>query len=351
VSTVGEPEPATAERAFGSENRARLLAEFLDGESAVTTANAWKLVYRLLLWIDQTTGLAHCYESDKCQPGRPWYARSLAFHDWLSTQFDVTPGELGGSIDWLFRKAVRDLAATANADRVTLGAAQREAYVVRDMPLPGENPELIAVIRETLGGSLALEPGVDIWKQLTERIHLHVTQENKRKNLLGEGFEDTLAALIRGLPNAAGTEVRNRVLLEEIPGFNPQGDTEKRKRVDLAIWKPDESKRLLVTAKWSVRADREEQFGTDFDAYVRVNAGRPFEHVLITNEFDAARLKAACERLAGNAFLFTTVVHVNPEGVLHTYGTKLRGAAKSLAGFTRSGRLISLEQWLTNTFA
>ena len=31
---------------------------------------AWKHVYRLLLWIDSTTGLAHCYESDKSQPGQ-----------------------------------------------------------------------------------------------------------------------------------------------------------------------------------------------------------------------------------------------------------------------------------------
>jgi hypothetical protein len=55
--------------------------------------------------------------------------------------------------------------------------------------------------------------------------------------------------------------------------------------------------RTLVTAKWSVRADREEQFMSDFQAYERLeSAGRDFGYVLITNEFDAARLRAACER-------------------------------------------------------
>ena len=72
-------------------------------------ANAWQHVYRLLLWIDRTTGLAHCYESDKAQPGRPWYARSLAFHDWVSTEFHVAPANLADDIDWLFREAVKDL--------------------------------------------------------------------------------------------------------------------------------------------------------------------------------------------------------------------------------------------------
>ena len=55
--------------------------------------------------------------------------------------------------------------------------------------------------------------------------------------------------------------------------------------------------RILVTAKWSVRADREEQFMSDFQAYERLeSAGRDFGYVLITNEFDAARLRAARAR-------------------------------------------------------
>lgn len=83
-ASAGPPEQVVT-RAFGAENRARLLTRYFETADTITTANAWEHVYRLLLWIDRTTALAHCYESDKAQPGRPWYARSLAFHEWVST--------------------------------------------------------------------------------------------------------------------------------------------------------------------------------------------------------------------------------------------------------------------------
>ncbi|MGI8796787.1 MAG: hypothetical protein ACR2IR_09460 [Acidimicrobiia bacterium] len=348
MASGGESAGAAVERAFGADNRARLLTEFLDAAGAVTPENAWQLVYRLLLWIDRTTGLAHCYESDKCQPGRPWYARSLAFHDWLSREFGVEPAELGAAIDHLFRAAVTGLARKTEQQRAAAATDQRQPYEGRGFPLPGEDAELTAVVRDVLGAHLVSEPSDEEWRRLAENVQAYLGQENKRKNLLGEGFEDTLTALIRRLPGAAGYEVRNRVLLGEIIGFNPQGEVEKRKRVDLAIWRSDGTHRTLVTSKWSVRADREEQFKTDFEAYVRVNTGQPFDHILVTNEFDAARLKAACQELSANAHLFAAVVHVNPEGVLQAYGKQRRGAAKELAGFVESRRLISLEQWLSS---
>src|SRR4051812_11636599 len=58
--------------AFGAKNRARLIDLYF-AERARTHAPSFEHVYRLLLWIDQTTGLAHCYESDKSQPGKNWY--------------------------------------------------------------------------------------------------------------------------------------------------------------------------------------------------------------------------------------------------------------------------------------
>jgi len=144
-----------------------------------------------------------------------------------------------------------------------------------------------------------------------------------------------------------GYTVSNRVLLGDIPGFHFQGSGEKSKRVDLALRDRSDGTRTLVTAKWSVRADRAEQFGTDFDAYVRSNTGAPFDYVLVTNEFDAARLKAACQRLAGNTYLFTSVVHVNPVGVLRAYEGSSRGAAAHLGDLVASGRLKGLGQWLS----
>ncbi len=128
-------------RAFGSENRARLLARYFSEAGAVNTANAWQHIYRLLLWIDKTTALAHCYESDKAQPGRPWYARSLAFHDWVSRSLDVSPSDLGENIDWLFREAIKDLASKALAIRTELYEEQRVPYEGRGFPEPGQDSE------------------------------------------------------------------------------------------------------------------------------------------------------------------------------------------------------------------
>ncbi len=59
-STTSDP-PGPIDRVFGAENRARLLTRYFAAREAVTPANAWRHVYHLLLWIDRTTALAHCY--------------------------------------------------------------------------------------------------------------------------------------------------------------------------------------------------------------------------------------------------------------------------------------------------
>src|SRR4051812_45967187 len=96
--------------AFGAKNRARLIDLYFESCRDASSRPPSGHVYRLLLWIDQTTGLAHCYESDKSQPGNTWYGRSLAFHEWTSKMFDVRPAKLAEEIDWLFRRAASDLA-------------------------------------------------------------------------------------------------------------------------------------------------------------------------------------------------------------------------------------------------
>jgi hypothetical protein len=339
------------ERAFGAQNRARLLSLFLDTHPPIGPDDAWKAIYRLLLWTDRTIGLAHCYESDKCQPGRPWYARSLAFHGWLASELGVEPADVGGEIDWLFRTAVADFADQDADAQLAKAQEQRRPYAGRDFPTPGEDLGLVSVVHDALGDYLDHDPSSDTWRRMSERVTAYLRQENKRKNLLGEGFEDTLAAIIRRMPESEGWEIRTRVLLGDIPGFNPQGEEEKQKRVDLVLSDTANARHILVTAKWSVRADREEQFGTDFQAYVRANVARPFDHVLVTNEFDAARLKHACIELAANAHLFHAVVHVNPHGLLHAHGTPLRRSAAELPGLIEAGRLVSLSHWLGRTLS
>lgn len=337
--------------AFGAKNRARLINTYFGEQSALTPDVAWKHVYRLLLWIDQTTGLAHCYESDKCQPGKPWYARSLAFHDWASSSLDVSPSGLADQVDWLFRRATSDLAAEVLRRASALaaaGARQRQSYEGRGFPRPGEDPELVSIVKEVLGDHLSGTPTPEEWQRLVQRVRQYLMLENKRRNLVGEGFEDVLAAVIRRTQGAAVLDVRVRNLLHDVPGFNRVRRGDKPNKVDLAVLRSGTSKRTLVTAKWSLRADREKQFAQEFAEYVHSESSRePFEYVFVTNEFDPARLMRACEALAGNAFMFTHVVHINPDALKATYGgAKKDETVGKVLSYIISGRLISLRQWV-----
>lgn len=348
MTTEGPSPPsdgAVIDRAFGADNRRRLIEAYFDDHGQPTAADAWLHVYRLLLWIDKTTGLAHCYESDKSQPGRHWYVRSLRVHEWLSTQFQVPPSDLGTQLDWLFRHAVEDIAAEIAETRRQAARAQRVEFEGRGLPEPGEDPELEAIVLDTLNPWLASPPPTEALRDLVRRVHAYLGQENKRKNLLGEGFEDVLAAIAQRLDLAQGTRTLTRPVLHELGGFYEPRGGEKPRRVDLAILTP--RRRAIVSAKWSVRADREEQFLTDYEAYARLeSSGQPFEYYWLTNEYDAARLVAACDRMVGNTPLFSAVVHVAPEGLLAAYGGRLARSQKRIPGLIESTRIISLTTWL-----
>lgn len=336
--------------AFGAKNRSRLIDVYLAmfDQAELSSADAWSHVYRLLLWIDQTTGLAHCYESDKCQPGKNWYARSLAFHDWVAQALEQSPGTVADSIDWLFRRATADLATEVmhKATKVAETAAkQRKPFAGRDFPKPGEDPGLVAIVREVLGKKITEEPSPEEWQLLVQRLRQYLALENKRKNLVGEGFEDVLSHVISRVCRDADVQVFTRCLLQDLPGFNRGRRGEKPNKVDLALVSPH--MRTLVTAKWSVRADREKQFSAEFGEYVSAESdGKPFEYVFVTNEFDPARLMRACEKLASNARMFSHVVHISTDALKATYGPAPEESMRRVIGYIDEGRLISLGQWL-----
>ena len=172
--------------------------------------------------------------------------------------------------------------------------------------------------------------------------------ENKRKNLVGEGFEDVLAILIRLLPASTVRLVRARCPLHDIPGFYEQRGREKPRIVDLAIVRRPEDRRSLISAKWSIRADREEQFVSDCTSYVHLErAGQSFDYVLVTNEFDPARLAAAAERQREGNPLFTNVVHVSTEALNTVYGDGPSRSINKVLTHVRSGRIESLGHWLS----
>jgi hypothetical protein len=336
--------------AFGAANRNRLIDTYFAASPAspVSAETAWKHVYRLLLWVDRTTGLAHCYESDKCQPGKPWYARSLAFHDWLSREMGAEPNELAQNLDWLFLRATTDLAAEVirRVSRIEAVAAQQRApYNDRVFPKPGEDGELIAIVKEVLGGHLSGEVAEPAWQMLVQRIRQYLSTENKRKNLVGEGFEDVLAHVLQRTLRSGTTDVRTRPMLQDLPGFARTRQGDKPNKVDVAVLRPNA--RTLVTAKWSVRADREKQFTTDFGDYVTAeSAGQPFQYVFVTNEFDPARLMRACEKLAVNALMFSHVVHISTDALVATYGAAPEPTMQRVLQHINTSRLISLQKWI-----
>jgi hypothetical protein len=356
MAREGTNEEAVVDAAVGAKNRAKLIERYFQQQVGSPERPAWQHVYQLLLWIDQTTGLAHCYESDKCQPGKNWYGRSLGFHDWLSRAFDVAPQELGGSLDWLFRHAADDLAGSVLKQARKLlerAESQRKPFDGRGMPQPGEDPELVAIVREVLGTHLKGEVSVEAWRVLVQRLRQYLTLENKRKNLVGEGFEDVIASIIKRAPGGSALDVRTRVPLHDLPGFNRARRGEKPNKVDLAVLRPNGGRRTLVTAKWSVRADREKQFTQEYTDYVNAESDRrPFEYVFVTNEFDPARLMRACEALAGNAPMFTHVVHISPEGLRATYGaTPKEESMRKVLEFIDTKRLLGIDQWMTTLVA
>ena len=334
------------ERPFGSANRQRLIAKFLEAKST----SAWQDIYRLLLWIDKTTGLAHCYESDKCQPGKPWYPRSLRFHEWLATTLQTPAATVGEQIDWLFRRTADDYAREKVAQYQTLlrrAGAQWAPFSGRGFPEPGDDPGIAEIIQEVLGPHLREAPSVAQWQELSRRIREWIAVENKRKNLVGEGFEDVICAVVKRFDTTGELTAEARKPLSEVLGFGNLRDGDKENKVDAVVIRKADQHRTLVTAKWSIRADRERQFQSDFGDYVRAMSGNnPFDYVLLTNEFDPARLQRAAESMAGNSRMFATVVHIAPDALRAVYGAQPEARMRVVLGHIDRGRIIGVGDWI-----
>lgn len=78
------------------------------------------------------------------------------------------------------------------------------------------------------------------------------------------------------------------------------------------------------------------------------DAGQDFGYALVTNEFDPARLAAACDMRRQNAPLFIDVVHVNTDGPRAAARSSRRadaGGVSRALGHIDSGRLASLDHW------
>jgi hypothetical protein len=252
----------------------------------------------------------------------------------------------------MFRQVIKRVADEEAARRQVLAgraAAQLTRYPQHSLPAPDDDPELRRLIEPLLPDDVRLQPDEDLVRDVLRRVRTHITSENKRKNLLGRGFEDVLAGVMKrlqgGPPSSLGTETP----IGEIPGFRAPRTGDKTEKVDLWTGTPD-GRRILVSAKWSVRADREKQMRGDFLTYVASNEVRaPFEYVWITNEFDPARLVANATNTEGNQHLFDVVVHVCPAAlhVVHELNAPTLSRTRALLhDQLERGRIIGVGDWL-----
>jgi hypothetical protein len=252
----------------------------------------------------------------------------------------------------MFRQVIAEVATAEVSRRAQLAVraqAQRQDYD-ESMPQPGEDPELRDIIEPLLPHGASLRPTDDVIRDVLQRARTHITSENKRKNLLGRGFEDVLAGITRRLTGTPPSALGTQTSIEEIRGFRAPREGDKTEKVDMWVERPGGT-RVLVSAKWSVRADREKQMRGDFLTYVDCNEIRePFEYVWVTNEFDPARLVANATNTEGNRFLFDAVIHLCPDAlrIVHDLNRPeaLPRTLAQLNDALNDERIIGLDAWL-----
>jgi hypothetical protein len=351
---------------FGKESRVRILRQHFALAGEVTPATAWQFVYRELLWIDGSTGLAHLYESDKAQPGRHWYERTVDFTDKLCARFgNISREQLKQDIDQLFRACLKELVATQ-------GATAEASELVEALVMEPEQRELLEPVVEVLevaGGNeaAAYVPDADLVGQftalLTQRTQLaqseaealardlvakarfYYTVERKRQNVLGEGFEDLLHLLLTRVGGVSDGTIRVRKKADQLPGFA----TPVERRIespDIAIVQGDRTA-VLASVKWSLRHDRQKQLSDELDCYVNMLSQEQFpQYVLVTNEYDPGRLVNVVDKLQSGGHRLDHVYHMNVELLLGVLGR--RAEVKGLQAMVDDGRLRSLEDLLTD---
>lgn len=320
----------------------RVLEAYFADAGEVTIANAWEHVYRCLLWMNVGAGLAHIYDSNHMQPGGVFHARAVRFTELLCARWGIESRVLPGRIDILFKGCVAELRRRQQAG---------EATSVETVDSETES-ELISAIAALLAKEGLKDERAGLLARRIENLSEDFfTIGNKRKNALGEGFEDLLHILLRRVSRVPADKLKLRKPVSQMPGFRrapPRQKGEKRKREphpDIAIVE-GEITHVITTAKWSMRQDRETQFQSEYSAF-QMNKVQPTEltYALITNEFDIARLKNVASAMPGGAggYIFHTMYHVCLPLLRETHSDRFR----EIEPWVGTGKLKSLSDYLT----
>jgi hypothetical protein len=356
------------ESPFGKKSRVQIIERHLREDGVITPETAWKFIYRELLWIDSSTGLAHLYESDKAQEGRPWYRRSVVFTDRLCEEFGgITREELKRQIDRLFRacldKLVKKLAkekdgSTEEHDLLTsltlpeASSAVTEELTEAAVEEEGGEPEsyvpdaalvaeFTALVSERLG--LAGKQVEALAREMVERARFYFTVERKRQNVLGEGFEDLLELLMVHVSRVPKERISVRVRADKLPGFTQEHTRERVEAPDIVIL-GDGRTDLLTTVKWSLRHDRQKQLSDELDCYVSLISQEGFpRYALITNEYDPGRL-INTNGLSRRGQAVDAIYHINTSLLLEAVHDHRE--ADELERLIGAGRIRSIEDFL-----
>lgn len=313
----------------------RVLEEYLDQAGDVTAENAWEHVYRCLLWVDEGAGLAHIYDSNHMQPGGNFHNRAVRFTDELCRLFGTARPQLPAAVDYLFKGCVAEWKATRAAEELD----------------PDIESELISATEQLLRAEGVPEMRVGSLARRIESLSRDFfTIGNKRKNALGEGFEDILYLLLQRVSRIPQECIALRTPVSRLPGFRrapaprPGSRRLREPRPDIAFHERRIT-HVITTAKWSIRQDRETQFQSEYTAYQRNRTQlTELRFSLITNEFDVARLDNIADAIPGGAggYIFHQIYHINPQLLVHTHGDRI-GRVEHWIG---AGRIKSLGDFL-----
>lgn len=323
---------------FSQGTRMRVLEEYFAGAGAVTEANAWEHVYRCLLWMNVDAGLAHIYDSNHMQPGGGFHGRAVRFTELLCGHWGITRKELPARIDVLFKGCLAELRRRETEDEIEIDSEMESELI----------DEMHGLLRAE---GIADEPALALARKLEHLGRAFFSLGAKRKNALGEGFEDLLSILLKRVAKVPEKQVALRVPVSQLPGFRrapPRQKGEKQKRQphpDVAIIEENVT-HVIATAKWSMRQDRETQFQSEYHSF-QMNKVQPTEltYALITNEFDIARMKNVLSAKPGSAgnYIFHNVYHVSLPLLRETQGDRF----KEIEPWVGTGQLRSLSDFLT----
>jgi hypothetical protein len=348
---------------FGGEARQRFLKQYIEQHPEVTEHDAWEHVYHLLLSIDRRTRLAHIYDSNHMQAGRTFHKRAQTFTEALCAHWGTSRSQLPGHLDLMFQACVQEYLRRQEASAEQAAATQLTIAHFADSAGTTEAAETeqskfaleITAILAKHFGAIRPDALAQVALEIERRAEHYFTIGNKRQNVRGEGFEDILEWLLLSVAHLSAGQVLKRQVATDLPGFKP-GLKRKRKakvpKPDLVLLSPARDVTLwLVTAKWSLRQDRLDQFGQEF-AYYKANQLQPqsTDFVLLTNEMDLARLIDVLEPPPGaGSFHFDRVYHINRDFLEMTHGKD--AFARQMRAYVDGAhpRLLSLKDFLEDT--